>query len=134
MQALRNDNKDFPFGEVKKLYIKNKHYFENPDYPFESFIKDFSPHVWAFVENKELVGYIFLHSFTENSCSLSGNANRKLSNFVNEAICGTCGYYFKTFNQLQKIYSTTDFRHAKIALLRAGFKHIENDKFLLERN
>jgi len=134
MEALKNRHPDFPLEEVKKLYTENKGYFENPDYPFDDFIKNLDDHLWAFVDGKKLIGYIFMHSADGDSCHLSGNAIRKCPDLIQEAIGGTCGFYFETYPQLQKIYAETEHKWAWFALKRAGFKYIGKDKFIIERN
>ena len=132
VQALSSNNKDFPYEQVKELYIKNKEFFRDSDYPFEDFVKDSKGHLWAYIEDEKLIGYIFMHTFKDDSCCLSGNSNRKCFKYLEEIINGTCGYYF-THYEINKIYSITDYKHAQLVLKRAGFLQIDSDKFLKER-
>ena len=135
MVALNNTHNEFPYEEVKELYTENKDYFEDSDYPFDDFLKNHDKHVWAFLDDdNRFIGYIYLHTVSKDSCYLSGNAIRKVADLVNEAISGTCGFYFANYPQLEKIYADTDYQWAMFALRGAGFKRISKSKFILERN
>lgn len=106
--------------ELKKLY--NSRPMAN-QYDFDWLVNN--PYLFCFYDenNGELRGYITVQN-EEGELTLSGAAVRKnMADNIN-AIIKVC----ESFKQ--DMYSYTTSKPARICLLKAGFKHIKDDKYI----
>lgn len=129
MNYLSTNSKKFPFTEAEKLYNENKKYFlRNYDMKFEDFCESLNGNLWACMLDNKFLGAIYF-DLRPQGWFLSGFAKRKVIEYVSEAINDLCNHYFNDW-RISAIYADTNFRHAKFALLRAGFKQLKTDLYI----
>lgn len=107
--------------EFKRLYD------ERPmpcPYDFDWLIKN--PHLYCFYDDK-LLGFITVQREGEE-LTLSGVSIRKNMSNIIKAIITVC----EAFSE--NMYSYTPLRHAGLVLKKAGFKHLEKDKYVRYKN
>ena len=129
MIFIQQNTNEFPFEQAKNLYDENRKYLFQ-DLDFETLYKKTNGNLWAVIDNG-LIGIIYFH-FKKNKWFLSGFSHRKMRKYIADAINGMCQTYFEHWN-ITEIYSETEYKHAKIALLRAGFKKISSNIFRKEK-
>ena len=128
-------DENYPRNDAERLYNENKKYFPLFDLTYQELEQKLKGHLWAITVNNELYGVIYFE-FKDNKWFLSGFSKRKVYKYVVEAIHRLCTHYFNLYN-IHTIYSETTFRHAEIALKRAGFKKgneiwaVKNQKYQL---
>jgi ssDNA-specific exonuclease RecJ len=128
MYFVSTSNKDFPYNEVKSLYEEYREYnISGSNLPIDDLIK--FNEFYGVIVNGKFAGCLYLHNATSESIYLSGFSKRKQAKNTIKAI----REFIKGIDK-QYIFSKTTHLHAKICLLRAGFKQIEVDLFLYERN
>ena len=128
MEFILTGYKNFPYQEIKKLYEENEKYnISGSNLTIDELIK--YNLFFAVLINGEFRGCLYLHNFTDDSVYLSGFSKRKQPKANIRAI----SELIKGIDK-QCIFSKTTHLHAKICLLRAGFKQVNTDLFLYERN
>ena len=110
---------NFPYKACERLYNENKEY-NISSLEFDALVKALKGNFWAVCDdNDNLMGCLYFEIRFNNKWFISGFSARKVTKHVSEAIHILIKHYNK-----KKVYSETPHRHAKIALLRAGFKKI----------
>ena len=110
---------NFPYKACEKLYNENKEYHIS-DLEFNALVNELKGHFWAVCDDKDiLIGCLYFEIRFNNKWFISGFSARKVTAHVVNAIHTLIEHYGK-----KKVYSETPHRHARIALLRAGFKKI----------
>lgn len=124
----------FPLEEIKELFNQYKEIFlkHNID-SYEKLYSITGNFLFAVYTHGKLEGCLFCTDWNMTGdkytdCQIGGFAVRKQHNSV-EAVKGFCDYLFERFD-LEHIYSETFERHARIALLKAGFKKLNNSMFI----
>jgi len=130
MIFVQQNTKDFPFEAAKALYEENREYLFH-DLDFDTLYKKTNGNLWAIVD-KELIAIVYFH-FIDGKWFFNGFTKRKKYKYVKKIITQMCEKYFKRWN-ITEIYSKTPYRHAKFALLRAGFKQISSDIYRKEKD
>ena len=111
---------NFPYKACEILYNENKKYLSQLDIPFARLIECLLGNFWAVCDDdNNLMGCLYFETRFNNKWFISGFSARKVTKYVSEAIHTLIKHYGK-----KRVYSETPHRHAKIALLRAGFKKI----------
>jgi hypothetical protein len=89
-----------------------------------------NPHLYCFYSKStgELKGYINIYRNETGNLFLSGAAKRKILPDIKTAIITVCN----AFNE--DMYAETDKKEAKMALLRAGFKKINENLYVRYKN
>ena len=110
---------NFPYKACEKLYNENKKYLSQLDIPFARLIECLLGNFWAVCDdNDKLMGCLYFET-RNKKWFISGFSVRGVTVHVTPAIHCLIKHYGK-----KRVYSETPHRHAKIALLRAGFKKI----------
>ena len=111
---------NFPYKACERLYNENKKYLLPLDITFDKLIECLRGNFWAVCDdNNNLMGCLYFEIRFNNKWFISGFSARKVTAHVVNAIHTLIEHYGK-----KKVYSETPHRHARIALLRAGFKKI----------
>lgn len=108
-------------NEFKRLYDERP--MPSP-YDYDWLINN--PHLYCFYDDK-LLGFITVQREGEE-LTLSGVSIRKNMSNIIKAIITVC----EAFNE--DMYSYTPLKHAGLVLKKAGFKHLENDKYVRYKN
>lgn len=112
-----NDN-NFPYGACERLYNENKEY-NISSLKFNELVVALKGNFWAVCDdNNNLMGCLYFET-RNKKWFISGFSVRGVTVHVAPAIHILIEHYGK-----KKVYSETPHRHARIALLRAGFKKI----------
>ena len=110
---------NFPYGACESLYNENKKYHIS-DLEFGALVEALKGNFWAVCDDKNnLMGCLYFEIRYKDKWFISGFSTRGVTVHVAPAIHILIKHYGK-----RKVYSETPHRHAKIALLRAGFKKI----------
>lgn len=125
MYFISTNNEDFPWQQAERLYNDNKKYFLPLDITFEELCNGLNGNCWSCFEDGLFLGLIYFE-LKENEWFLSGCSERKRFKYISEAITSLCELYF---NQTDTIYSETEHKWAKQALLRANFIQIHPNIF-----
>lgn len=129
MIFIQQNTVNFPFDEAKILYEENREYMFQ-EFDFETLYNKTHGNLWAVVGN-ELIGIIYF-GYKNNKWFLSGFSKRKKFKHIVGAINGVCDIHFNRWG-ITEIYSETEHKHAKFALLRAGFKQISTNIYRKEK-
>ena len=128
MYFISTNNEDFPFEAVKQLYEEYQKYnISGSNLTIDELIS--LNLFFAVIDNGKFIGCLYLHNFKDDSVYLSGFSKRKQPKANVRAISGLINNLTQRY-----IYSSTKHLAAKLCLLKAGFKQIEQDLFLYERN
>ena len=120
MILISSNDITFPYKACERLYNENKEY-NISSLEFDKLIEALKGHFWAVCDDKDiLMGCLYFEIRFNNKWFISGFSCRKVYKYVVEAIHTLIGHY-----KLDKVYSETPHRHARLALLRAGFKKIK---------
>ena len=120
MILISSNDINFPYRACERLYNENKEYLLPLDITFDKLIECLRGNFWAVCDdNNNLMGCLYFEIRFNNKWFISGFSARKVTAHVVNAIHTLIEHYGK-----KKVYSETPHRHAKIALLRAGFKKI----------
>ena len=118
MILISSNDINFPYGACERLYNENKKY-NISSLEFDKLIECLGGNFWAVCDDKEnLMGCLYFET-RNKKWFISGFATRGVTVHVAPAIHILIKHYGK-----RKVYSETPHRHARIALLRAGFKKI----------
>ena len=118
MYFISTNSKDFPYLEVRQLYEENEKYnISGNNLSIDDLIK--FNEFYAVIIDGKFQGCLYLHNETPESIYLSGFSKRKQSKATVRAISELIKHLKKRY-----VYSTTPHLHAKICLLRAGFKQV----------
>ena len=110
---------NFPYEACEILYNENKKY-NISSLNFRDLIEALKGNFWAVCDDKDiLMGCLYFEIRFNNKWFISGFSVRGVTVHVAPAIHILIEHYGK-----KKVYSETPHRHARIALLRAGFKKI----------
>ena len=110
---------NFPYNACERLYNENKKYLSQLDIPFARLIECLLGNFWAVCDDdNNLMGCLYFET-RNKKWFISGFSVRGVTVHVAPAIHILIEHYGK-----KKVYSETPHRHARIALLRAGFKKI----------
>ena len=110
---------NFPYKACERLYNENKEY-NISSLEFDKLIECLLGNFWAVCDDdNNLMGCLYFETRFNNKWFISGFSVRGVTVHVAPAIHILIEHYGK-----KKVYSETPHRHAKIALLRAGFKKI----------
>ena len=110
---------NFPYKACERLYNENKKY-NISSLEFNELVNALKGNFWAVCDdNNNLMGCLYFETRFNNKWFISGFSVRGVTVHVAPAIHILIEHYGK-----KKVYSETPHRHAKIALLRAGFKKI----------
>ena len=110
---------NFPYSACERLYNENKKYHIS-DLEFGALVDALKGNFWAVCDNNnKLMGCLYFEIRYKDKWFISGFSIRGVTVSVAPAIHILIKHYGK-----RKVYSETPHRHAKIALLRAGFKKI----------
>ena len=110
---------NFPYNACERLYNENKEYLLPLDITFDKLIECLQGNFWAVCDdNNNLMGCLYFET-RNKKWFISGFSVRGVTVHVTPAIHCLIKHYGK-----KKVYSETPHRHARIALLRAGFKKI----------
>lgn len=131
MLFISTNSDEFPFKEASKLWYENKKYFLPLDISFEKLSKGLKGNLWACFEDNKFLGFIYFE-LKENKWFLSGVACRKMYKYIPICINRLCEKYFNDWN-IDKIFSETEYLHAKLALKRSGFIEVKNNLFVKEK-
>ena len=119
MILISSNDINFPYRACERLYNENKKY-NISSLEFGDLIEALKGNFWAVCDdNNNLMGCLYFETRFNNKWFISGFSCRKVYKYVVEAIHTLIGHY-----KFDKVYSETPHRHARIALLRAGFKKI----------
>lgn len=127
MIFINTNNKAFPWEIAEQLYEDNKKYFLPLDISFEQLAQGLQGNLWAVNVDNIFSGCIYLEVI-DGKWYLSGFSKRKMFKHVPDAINALCGLYAARY-RLKEIYSETSHKHAKLALLRAGFLQVDTNLF-----
>jgi len=120
MILISSNDINFPYKACERLYNENKEYLLPLDITFDKLIECLQGNFWAVCDdNDNLMGCLYFEIRFKDKWFISGFSRRKVTQHVVEAIHTLIKHYSK-----KKVYSETPHRHARIALLRAGFKKI----------
>ena len=110
---------NFPYKACERLYNENKKY-NICSLSFKGLVEALKGNFWSVCDdNDNLMGCLYFETRFNNKWFISGFSVRGVTVHVAPAIHILIEHYGK-----KKVYSETPHRHAKIALLRAGFKKI----------
>ena len=119
MILISSNDINFPYRACERLYNENKEY-DICNLEFDKLIEALGGNFWAVCDDKEnLMGCLYFEIRFNNKWFISGFSVRGVTAHVAPAIHTLIEHYGK-----RKVYSETPHRHARIALLRAGFKKI----------
>ena len=119
MILISSNDINFPYKACERLYNENKEY-NISSLEFDALVKALKGNFWAVCDdNNNVVGGLCFETKYNNKWFISGFSTRKVTKYVSEAIHTLIKHYGK-----KRVYSETPHRHARIALLRAGFKKI----------
>ena len=119
MILISSNDTNFPYRACERLYNENKEYHIS-DLEFNALVNALKGNFWAVCDdNENLMGCLYFETRFNNKWFISGFAVRGVTVHVAPAIHILIEHYGK-----RKVYSETPHRHARIALLRAGFKKI----------
>ena len=119
MILISSNDINFPYWACERLYNENKEY-NISSLEFDKLIEALKGHFWAVCDdNENLMGCLYFEIRFNNKWFISGFSVRGVTVHVAPAIHILIKHYGK-----KKVYSETPHRHARIALLRAGFKKI----------
>ena len=119
MILISSNDINFPYKACERLYNENNEY-NISSLNFGDLIEALKGNFWAVCDdNENLMGCLYFEIRFNNKWFISGFSARKVTKHVVNAIHILIKHYGK-----RKVYSETPHRHAKIALLRAGFKKI----------
>ena len=118
MILISSNDINFPYRACERLYNENKEY-NISSLEFGDLIEALKGNFWAVCDdNNNLMGCLYFET-RNKKWFISGFSVRGVTVHVAPAIHILIEHYGK-----KKVYSETPHRHAKIALLRAGFKKI----------
>ena len=118
MILISSNDINFPYRACERLYNENKEY-NISSLSFGDLIKALGGNFWAVCDdNNNLMGCLYFET-RNKKWFISGFSVRGVTVHVTPAIHCLIKHYGK-----RKVYSETPHRHARIALLRAGFKKI----------
>ena len=118
MILVSSNDLNFPYRTCERLYNENKEY-NICSLEFDKLIECLQGNFWAVCDdNNNLMGCLYFET-RNKKWFISGFSVRGVTVHVAPAIHILIEHYGK-----KKVYSETPHRHAKIALLRAGFKKI----------
>ena len=118
MILISSNDINFPYRACEGLYNENKEY-NISSLEFGDLIKALGGNFWAVCDdNNNLMGCLYFET-RNKKWFISGFSVRGVTVHVAPAIHCLIKHYDK-----RKVYSETPHRHARIALLRAGFKKI----------
>ena len=118
MILISSNDINFPYNACEKLYNENKEY-NISSLPFKGLVEALKGNFWAVCDdNNKLMGCLYFET-RNKKWFISGFSVRGVTVHVAPAIHTLIEHYGK-----KRVYSQTPHRHAKIALLRAGFKKI----------
>ena len=119
MILISSNDINFPHRACERLYDDNKDYLLPLDITFDKLIECLQGNFWAVCDdNENLMGCLYFET-RNKKWFISGFSVRGVTVHVAPAIHILIKHYGK-----KKVYSETPHRHARIALLRAGFKKI----------
>jgi len=119
MILISSNDINFPYSACERLYNENKEY-NISSLNFGDLIEALKGNFWAVCDdNDNLMGCLYFEIRFKDKWFISGFSRRKVTQHVVNAIHTLINHYDK-----KKVYSETPHRHARIALLRAGFKKI----------
>ena len=118
MILISSNDINFPYNACERLYNENKEY-NISSLEFAPLVEALKGNFWAVCDdNNNLMGCLYFET-RNKKWFISGFSVRGVTIHVAPAIHILIKHYGK-----RKVYSETPHRHAKIALLRAGFKKI----------
>ena len=118
MILISSNDINFPYRACERLYNENKEY-NISSLKFGDLIEALKGNFWAVCDdNNNLMGCLYFET-RNKKWFISGFSVRGVTVHVAPAIHILIEHYGK-----KKVYSETPHRHARIALLRAGFKKI----------
>ena len=118
MILISSNDITFPYKACERLYDENKKY-NISSLNFGDLIEALKGNFWAVCDdNNNLMGCLYFET-RNKKWFISGFSVRGVTVHVAPAIHILIEHYGK-----KKVYSETPHRHARIALLRAGFKKI----------
>ena len=118
MILISSNDINFPYKACERLYDENKEY-NISSLEFDKLIACLGGNFWAVCDNNNnLMGCLYFET-RNKKWFISGFSVRGVTVHVTPAIHILIEHYGK-----KKVYSETPHRHARIALLRAGFKKI----------
>ena len=118
MILISSNDINFPYRACEGLYNENKEYNVS-SLEFDKLIVCLGGNFWAVCDNNNnLMGCLYFET-RNRKWFISGFSVRGVTVHVAPAIHCLIEHYGK-----RKVYSETPHRHARIALLRAGFKKI----------
>ena len=118
MILISSNDINFPYLACERLYNENKEY-NISSLEFNKLIECLGGNFWAVCDdNNNLMGCLYFET-RNRKWFISGFSVRGVTIHVAPAIHILIKHYGK-----KKVYSETPHRHARIALLRAGFKKI----------
>ena len=118
MILISSNDINFPYRACERLYNENKEY-NISSLEFDKLIEALQGNFWAVCDdNEKLMGCLYFET-RNRKWFISGFSVRGVTVHVAPAIHILIEHYGN-----RKVYSQTPHRHARIALLRAGFKKI----------
>ena len=119
MILISSNDINFPYGACEGLYKANKQY-NIANVEFDKLIECLQGNFWAVCSpSNELMGCLYFELRYKNKWFISGFSVRGVTVHVTPAIHCLIEHY-----GIKKVYSETPHRHARLALLRTGFKKI----------
>ena len=118
MILISSNDITFPYKACERLYNENKEY-NISSLEFDKLIEALKGHFWAVCDDKDILMGCLYFETRNKKWFISGFSVRGVTVHVAPAIHILIEHYGK-----KKVYSETPHRHARIALLRAGFKKI----------
>ena len=118
MILISSNDITFPYKACERLYNENKEYHIS-DLEFGALVDALKGHFWAVCDDKDILMGCLYFETRNKKWFISGFSVRGVTVHVAPAIHCLIKHYGK-----KKVYSETPHRHARIALLRAGFKKI----------
>ncbi len=117
------------FNEYSKIFVK---FNINSFSELAKIAKDF---LYAIYVKSKLEGCLFITDWFNNctECEIGGFAKRGNGFKTKQAIEMLIDFIFKNY-PVNKIYSETYERAARISLLKAGFKKVKDNLLVIERN
>ena len=118
MILISSNDINFPYRACERLYNENKEY-NISSLEFGALVDALKGNFWAVCDdNNNLMGCLYFET-RNRKWFISGFSVRGVTVHVAPAIHILIKHYGK-----KKVYSETPHRHARIALMRAGFKKI----------
>ena len=133
MIFISSIDEEFPYSEAEILYEENRAYLKETEHlDFKTVLNHANGNMWAIIVNDLFIGIIYFSQIGEK-WFLSGFSKRKVKKYVSEAINRLCELYYEHW-KISEIYAETPHKHAKSALLNAGFKEISQNLYRRLKN